>query len=97
MSTVVLYHTRKETKTRLKLSLHMIWAVRRDNLVVDTTPLSGMPSSLMGEARVSLEWSSIPRPSGIMMLWKIEDNKHKEMSSQRTLREAQKLWRLLQF
>ena len=75
----------------------MIWVVRRDHLVVDMTPLAGMPSSLVVEAKVSLEWFSIPRPSGIIMLWKREDKKHNNMSSQVTLREAEKLWRILQF
>ena len=74
----------------------MIWADRRDHLVGDMTPLAGMPSSLVGEARGSLEWYSIPRPSRIVMLHKIEDKKQKNMSDQRTPREAQKVWRLLQ-
>ena len=33
-------------RTRLNLPCNMIWAGRRDNLVGDTTPLQGMPSSL---------------------------------------------------
>ena len=60
------------------------------------TPLAGMPSSLVEEARGSLEWFSIPRPAGIVMLNKIEEKKQKNMSAQRTSREAQKVWRLLQ-
>ena len=77
--------------------LHMIWADRRDYLVGDMTPLAGIPSSFLGEARGSLECSSIPRPAVSVMLQKREDKKQKKMSAQRTLREAQKLWRLLQF
>ena len=59
------------------------------------TPLAGMTSSLMKEARGSLEWSSIPRPAGSVMLHKIEEEEKKNMISQRTSREAQKVWRLL--
>ena len=59
-------------RTSLNLPLHMIWAGRRDHLVGDITPLAGMPSSLMGEARVSLGWSSIPMPVGSVMLQKRE-------------------------
>ena len=65
-------------------------------MVRDMTPLVGMPSSLVGEARGSLKCSSIPRPFGIMMLHKIEEKKQKNMSSQITLRGAQKVRRLLQ-
>ena len=60
------------------------------------TDLVGMPSYLMVEARLSLEWYSIPSPAGSMMLHKIEENKHKKMSAQRTPREVQKLWNILQ-
>ena len=74
----------------------MIWDGRRDHLVVDMTTLAGMTSSLVGEARGSLEWSYIPRPAGSVMLRKIEDKKHKNMSAHRTSREYQKVWRLLQ-
>ena len=73
MSNGVLYQTRKKTRTRLNLQLHMIWYGRRDHLVGDMFPLAGMPPSLVGEARGSLEWSSIPRPSGSLMLQKRED------------------------
>ena len=73
----------------------MLWAGRRDHLVGDMTPLAGMPSSLAGEARGSLEWSSIPRPSGSVMLQKREENNQNNMNAQRTLREAKKIWRLL--
>ena len=65
----------------------MIWACRIDHLVGDMNPLAGMPSSLVGEARGSLEWSSIPRPAGSVMLQKIEENNQKKMSAQRTFRE----------
>ena len=68
MSTGVLYQTRKKIRTRLNLPLHMIWAGIRDHMVGDMTPRVGMPSSFVGEARVSLEWSSIPRPVGSVML-----------------------------
>ena len=34
---------KEKIKTRLNLLLHMIWAVRRDHLIVDMTPLLGMP------------------------------------------------------
>ena len=74
----------------------MIWDGRRDHLVGDMTPLAGMPSSLVGEARVSLEWSSITKPSVSMILHKIEEKNQNNMIAQRTLKEDQKLWRLLQ-
>ena len=61
---------KEKRRTRLNLPLHMIWASRRDHMVGDMTPLVGMPSSLVGEARGSLEWSSIPRPAGSVMLCK---------------------------
>ena len=95
MSTDVLYQTRENIRIRLNLPLHMIWAGRKDHLVGDMTPLAGMPSSLVGEARGSLEWSSISRPDGSVMLQKREDKKQKNISAQRTLRGAQKVWRLL--
>ena len=75
----------------------MIWAGRRYHLVGDMTPLAGMPSSLAEEARGSLEWSSIPRTAGSVMLHKREYKKQKNAISQRTLSEDKKLWRLLQF
>ena len=34
---------KEKIKTRLNLLLHMIWAVRREHLIVDMTPLAGMP------------------------------------------------------
>ena len=74
----------------------MIWAGRRYHMVGDMTPLAGMSSSLVGEAGGSLEWSSIPEPAGIVMLRKIGEKNKNNMSSQRTLREAQKLRRILQ-
>ena len=90
MSTGVFYKTRKKIATRLNLPLHMTWADIRDHLVGDMTPLAGMPSSFMKEERGSLEWSSIPRPAGSVMLQKREENKQKNLSAQRTSREAQK-------
>ena len=79
----------------LNLPLHMIWAGRRDHMLGDITPLSGMPSSSVVEARVSLEWSSITRPVVILMLQKREQDNQNKMISQRTSREAQKVWRLM--
>ena len=75
----------------------MIWDGKRDNLVGYMTPLLGITSLLVGEARGSLEWSSITMPDKSVMLQKIEEKKQKNMSAQRTLRENQKVWRLLQF
>ena len=75
----------------------MIWGDRRDHLVGDMIPLVGMPSSLVGEARGSLEWSSILRPYGSVMLQKREEKNQKNMSPQRTSGEAKKVWRLLLF
>ena len=73
----------------------MTWAGRRDHLVGDMTPLAVMPSSLVEEARESLEWSYITRPDKSVMLQKREDKKKKNMNDQNTLRESQKVWRLL--
>ena len=70
MSTVVLCQTREKIITRLNLPLQMIWASRRDHMAGDMTPLAGMPSSLVGEARGSLEWSSIQMPDGGVILGK---------------------------
>ena len=70
MSTDVLYQTRGKIRIRLKLPLNMIRDGRRDHLVGDMTPLAGMPSSLVEEARGSLGWFSIPRPSVSVMLQK---------------------------
>ena len=95
MSTGVLYKTRNKIRTRLNLPLRVIWAGRRDHLVGDMTPIVGMPSSLVEEARGSLELSSISRPSVSVILQKREGEKQKNMSAQRTLRGTQKLWRLL--
>ena len=81
-------------RTKLNLPCNMIWAGRRDHLVGDTTPLQGMPSSSAEEKRESLEWSSIPRPVGSVTLQKRKEKKQKNMSAQRTSREAQKVWKL---
>ena len=61
------------------------------------TPLARMPSSLLGESRRSLEWYSIPRPDGSVTLQKKEENNQKNMIPQRTPKEEQKVWGLLQF
>ena len=66
---------KEKTTTRLNLPLNMIWAGRRDHLVVDMTPLTDMPSSFVVEARGSLEWFSITRPAGSVILQKREENK----------------------
>ena len=68
----------------------MIWASRRNHLAVDMTPPEDMPSSSTEEARGSLEWSSIPRNSRIVMLKKKEEKKQNNMSSQKTSREDKK-------
>ena len=75
----------------------MIWADRRDHMVGEMTPIAGMPSSLVVEARGSSEWSSITRPAGSVMLQKIEEENQNNISTQRTSIEAQKVWRLLKF
>ena len=89
------YQTREKRRTRFNLPLHMIWDVRRDHLEGDMTPLVVMPSSLVGEAKGSLEWSFTPMPAGIMMLRKREEKNQKNINAQRNLREAQKVWRFL--
>ena len=72
MFTGVIYQTREKRRTGLNLPLHIIWDGRRDHLEGDMAPLVGMPSSLVGEAKGSLEWSFTPMPAGIMMLRKRE-------------------------
>ena len=93
----VLKQTMEKTTTRFNLLLHTTWSGRRDHLGGDMTPTVDIPSSSGQGARGSSEWSSIQRPAGILMLRKREENKQKNMSAQRTPREAQKVWRLLQF
>ena len=88
MSTGVIYQTRKKRRTRFNLPLHMIWAGRRDPLVGYMTSLAGMTSSLLGEETGSLEWYSIPRPSGSVMLRKRYKKKQNKRSVQITSREA---------
>ena len=65
---LVWYIISVKKQTRLNLPLHMIWADRIDNLVVDMTPLVGIPSSLVGEESRSLEWSSISWPARILVV-----------------------------
>ena len=74
----------------------MIWADRRYHLVGDMNPLAGMPSSLVEESMGSFEWSSIISPVISVMLRKIDEKKQKNVISQRTSRESQKMWRLMQ-
>ena len=93
----VLKQTSKKTTTTLNLPLHTTWAGRRDHMGGDMTPPADTPSSSGQGARGSSEWSYIKRPAGSAILRKIEENKQKNMSAQRTLREARKVWRLLQF
>ena len=95
MSTGVIYQTRKKIITRLNPPLHMIWAGRRYHLIGYMNPLEGMTSSLVGEERVSLEWSYIPRPAVSVILKKIEEKKQKNTSNQIISRKSQKLWRIL--
>ena len=68
----------------------MIWAGIIDHLVEYITPLEGIALSLVVESRGSLEWFSIPRPVGSVMLRKREENNQNNMSAQITLREAKK-------
>ena len=75
---------KEKIKPRLNLLLHTIRSVRRDHLVVDMTHVAGIPSSVVLEAKVSLEWLFFPRPSGSMMLWKREYKKYNNTRSQRT-------------
>ena len=75
----------------------MIWAGRRDNLEGYMTPLAGMSSSSVGYLRALLVWSSIQRPSKNLLLRIRGEKMQSNMSAQRTLREALKVWRLMQF
>ena len=92
----VLKQTMIKTTTRLNLMLHTTWSGRRDHLGGDMTPPVDTPSSSGQGARGSSEWSSIPRPFGSVILRKIEEKNQKNMSAQRTSREAQKVSNLLQ-
>ena len=84
-------------KNNNKVKLNVTRAGRRYHLGVDITPPSDTPSSSGQGERGSSEWSYIKRPSGSVMLWKREEKKQKNMSAQRTSREARKVWRLLKF
>ena len=75
----------------------MIWASIRDHMEGDMTPLAVIPSSSVGYLRVLLAWYSIQRPDKILMMWIREEKKQTNMSAQITLKEALKVWRLLQF
>ena len=81
---------KKKIRTMLNLLLNIIWDGRRDHLVGYITFSAVMPSSLVGEARGSLEWFSITKPAGNVMLQKIEDKNHNNMSAQRTSRGFKK-------
>ena len=59
------------------------------------TSLEGVPSELTGYIRVLLVWSSIQRTSESVMLRIRGYNKQKNMSSQRTLSEYIKVWRMM--
>ena len=62
----------------------------------DMTILVGMPSSPVIYPRGLLVWLFIQIISGGFMLRIIGDKSQDNMSAQRTLREAIKLWRLMQ-
>ena len=74
----------------------MKWAGQRDNLEGDMTPLAGMPSSSEVYLKTSFVSSSIQMPDKIIILWIRDEKKQRNMISQRTLREALKVWRLMQ-
>ena len=59
----------------------MIWSDRRDHMVGDMTPLAGMPSSFVEEARGSLEWSYFPGPEGSVVLQKREKKRHNNITT----------------
>ena len=74
----------KKRRTRLNIPIHGIWDGRRDHLVGDITPLADLCGRIKGVVGM------------VLMLRKIDEKKHKNMNSQRTSREYEKLWRLLQ-
>ena len=69
----------------------MIWDGRRDHLEGDMTSIVSITSSLVGDAKGSLELSFIKMSTGSMMLRKIEENNHKNINARRTSRKVQKL------
>ena len=75
----------------------MIWSVRRDHPEGDMTPLAVMLSSLVASLRELLVCSSIKRPDKSVILKIRGDKNQRNIIAQRTLREALKLWRLVQF
>ena len=68
----------------------MIWADKRDHLELDMTPLSGMPSSLVGYIRALLVWFSIQTTSKFVMMQIRGENNRRNRSYQRSLRGALK-------
>ena len=72
----------------------MIWGGRRDFMEGDMNILVGMPPSPVIYPRGLLVWLFIQIISGGFMLRIIGDKSQDNMSAQRTLREAIKLWRL---
>ena len=75
----------------------MIWAGIRDHLAGDMTPLDDMPSSLVVYQRVLLVWSYIQRPEECVILWIVGGKNYSNVGDQINLREALKVWRLVQF
>ena len=87
------YKLNNNNKVKLTLTYDMGWQNRYSGRRYDS---SIKHAFIIGKvARVSYEWSSIPRPVGSLTLHKREEKKQKNMSVQRTFREAQKLWRFL--
>ena len=87
----------KSTLVGIKNSpLHMIWAGRRDHMEGYITPIAGMPSSSVGYLRELLVWYSIQRPDESVMIQIRGEREKNNMSTQGTLREDLKVWRLVQ-
>ena len=85
-------NTKKKNKVKLTVQYDMGWQKRSSVRRYDSS--SGHAFIIGGEKRESSEWSSIPRPVGSATLQKRKEKKQKNMSSQRTSREAQKVWKL---
>ena len=75
----------------------MIYSDRRDHLKGYNAPLAYMPYSLMIYPRLLLVWLYIQSPEESAILKIRGENRQKSMGSQRTSKEALKVWRITQF
>ena len=75
----------------------MIWDGRRDHLDGDMNTIAVIPSSSVRYLRALLEYSFVKSPAESLMPQIRGEKNQMNMSAQITSREAQKVWRLVQF